>query len=42
MQEKTIKLIIKVAEIAIGIAILIKDIFNGGDKNDNGGASKKK
>ncbi len=34
MQEKTIKLIIKVAEIAIGIAILIKDIFNGGDKND--------
>ena len=33
MQEKTIGLIIRVAEIVIGIAILIKDIFNGGKKN---------
>jgi len=43
MQEKTIRLIIKIAQIVLGVAILIKDIlFNGGDKNDNGGASKKK
>ncbi len=42
MQEKTIGLIIRVAEIIIGIALLIKDIFNGGGKNDNSGASKKK
>jgi len=37
MQEKTIRLIIKIAEITIGIAILIKDIFNGGGKNDSKG-----
>ena len=42
MQEKTIGLIIRVAEIAICIALLIKDIFNGGSKNDDSGASKKK
>jgi hypothetical protein len=42
MQDKTIRLIIKVAEIAIGIAILIKDIFNGGNKHDDSGASEKK
>ena len=43
MQEKTVKLIIKAAEIVLGVAILIKDIlFNGGNSNDNGGASKKK
>jgi len=34
MQEKTIRLIIKIAEITIGIAILIKDIF-GGNKYDS-------
>ena len=37
MQEKTVKLIIKVAEIAIGIAILIKDFFNGGSGHDSKG-----
>jgi len=42
MQEKTIRLIIKIAQIVIGVALLIKDIFMGGDKNDNSGASKKK
>jgi len=42
MQEKTIRLIIKVAEIAICVAILIKDIFNGGNKHDDSGASEKK
>jgi len=42
MQEKTVKLIIKAAEIAIGIAILIKEIFNGGGKHDDSGASKEK
>ncbi len=42
MQEKTIGLIIRVAEIIIGIALLIKDIFNGGNKHDDSGASKKK
>lgn len=41
MQEKTVKLIIKAAEIAIGIAILIKEIFGGG-KHDDSGTSKKK
>jgi hypothetical protein len=41
MQEKTVKLIIKAAEIAIGIALLIKEIFGGG-KHDDSGASKKK
>jgi len=41
MQEKTVKLIIKTAEIAIGIAILIKEIFGGG-KHDDSGTSKKK
>ena len=41
MQEKTIGLIIRVAEIVIGIAILIKEIFGGG-KHDDSGASKKK
>jgi hypothetical protein len=42
MQEKTIGLIIKIAEIVIGIAILIKAIINGGNKHDDSGASKKK
>jgi len=42
MQEKTIGIIIKAAEIIIGIALLIKDIFNGGNKHDDSGASKKK
>ena len=42
MQEKTIRLIIKAAEIIIGIALLIKDIFNGGGNHDDSGASKKK
>lgn len=37
MQEQTIRLIIKVAEIAICVAILIKDFFNGGSKNDSKG-----
>ena len=41
MQEKTVKLIIKVAEIAIGIAILINDIF-GGNKYDSEGNPKTK
>lgn len=34
MQEKTVKLIIKIAEIAICVAVLIKDIFSGGNSND--------
>ena len=42
MQEKTIRLIIKIAEIAIGIAILIKDIFNGGNGHDSKGNPKTK
>ena len=42
MQEKTIKLIIKVAEIAICVALLIKDIFNGGRKDDRKGNPEKK
>jgi hypothetical protein len=37
MQEKTIKLIIKVAEIAICVAMLIKDFFNGGSGHDSKG-----
>lgn len=42
MQEKTIKLIIKIAEIAICVAILIKDFFNGESKNDSKGNPKTK
>ncbi len=42
MQEKTIRLIIKIAQIVIGVAILIKDTFNGGSKHDDSGASEKK
>ena len=35
MQEKTIRLIIKIAQIVLGVTILIKDIlFNGGSHND--------
>lgn len=37
MQGKTIRLIIKIAEIAICVAVLIKDIFNGGSGNDSKG-----
>lgn len=42
MQENTIRLIIKIAQIVIGVAILIKDVLlNGGDKNGNSGNAKK-
>jgi len=42
MQEKTIRLIIKIAQIVIGVAILIKDTFNGGSNNDSKRAPKTK
>jgi len=43
MQEKTINLIIKVVELAVGIAIAIKDhLKNGGNKHDDSGASETK
>ena len=42
MQEKTIRLIIKIAQIVLGVAILIKDIlFNGGNNGKSGNSKKK-
>mgnify|MGYP000935358663 FL=1 len=42
MQEKTIRLIIKIAQIVLGVAILIKDIlFNGGNNGKSGNSEKK-
>ena len=43
MQEKTIRLIIRIAEFVVGVAILLKDILlNGGKKDDGKGNTKTK
>ena len=43
MEEKTVKLIIRVVELVVGIAIAIKDhLRNGGKKDDDSGASETK
>lgn len=41
MKRKTIQMILWVAEVVTGIAILIKDTIKGRNQNDHAGTGKK-